>query len=31
MAAEVLSIPMAPHVSDVEAQYIVEQLAAFAR
>jgi dTDP-4-amino-4,6-dideoxygalactose transaminase len=31
MAAEVLSIPMGPHVSDVEAQYVVEQLAAFAR
>jgi dTDP-4-amino-4,6-dideoxygalactose transaminase len=31
MAAEVLSLPMGPHLSDDAAQYVVEQLAAFAR
>jgi len=30
MADEVLSLPMGPHLSETEAQYVVEQLAAFA-
>jgi len=31
MAEEVLSLPMGPHVSAAAAQYVVEQLASFAR
>jgi dTDP-4-amino-4,6-dideoxygalactose transaminase len=31
MAAEVLSLPLGPHLSEDAAQYVVEQLAAFAR
>jgi dTDP-4-amino-4,6-dideoxygalactose transaminase len=31
MAAEVLSLPLGPHLRAAEAQYVVEQLAAFAR
>lgn len=31
MANEVLSLPMGPHLSEAEAHYVVEQLAAFAR